>query len=255
MTKPTWWSITASKRFWTFESIKAILERECERFVIGEEVGEGGYEHFQIKAVFKKGRDTKELGIILPGTHVTPTSVKNFQYEEKEGNFYRSWEGALKEYQNYKPLPWQQQALDVLEKQTDREICVIIDEEGGHGKTTLAKMMQVNRIAQYCPQMESASDYMAFAMAKPSKGYCFDMPRSEDIKKRKSLWSAMEQIKNGYLYDKRYNYRDMWIEPPKMVVMANEEPPYEALSKDRWKVFYIEDWGNENFLVWHENKM
>lgn len=250
MTKPTWWSITASKKFWTFDALKAILEKECERFVIGEEVGEGGYEHFQIKAVFKKGKDTKELGIILPGTHVSPTSVKNFQYEEKENKFYRSWEGALAKYQQYELKTWQKQAVEALEKQDDREIMVIIDYTGGHGKTTLAKILQVQHKTQYCPQMETAGDYMAFAMAKPSSGYIFDMPRSEDIKKRKSLWSAIEQIKNGYLYDKRYNYRDMWIEPPKIIVMANEKPPIDCLSRDRWRVFELEDWGKETLLVW-----
>ena len=56
-------------------------------------------------------------------------------------------------------------------------------------------------------------DFMAFAMAKPDKAYIFDMPRTESVKQRKGMWSAIEQIKNGYLYDKRYQFRDMWIDP------------------------------------------
>lgn len=128
---------------------------------------------------------------------------------------------------------------------------VIVDRVGGRGKTTLAKILQARHEAQYCPQMDSAMDYMAFAMAKPSKGYFIDVPRAEDYKKKASLWSAIEQIKNGYLYDKRYAYKDAWIDPPRILVTANQFPPHKALSLDRWEVYEMSEWGGRVWLVRH----
>lgn len=251
MTNPTWWEATVSRKFYPdLQTVIDIFEAMgADRYVIGEEIGEGGYMHFQCRIVFKKGKDLKQLVHDMPSVNWQPTSVRDFNYVEKEGKFYRSWEKVLKNYAMMEMLDWQATLVCELGQQNDREIIVVVDERGGHGKTTLAKIMQARHEAQYCPQMESASDYMAFAMAKPSKAYFIDVPRAEDYKKKKSLWSAIEQIKNGYLYDKRYNYRDMWIESPKIVVTANEYPPADCLSMDRWKVYDLVDFGGSTYLM------
>ena len=75
------------------------------------------------------------------------------------------------------------------------------------------------------------------------------MPRTESVNNKKGMWSAIEQLKNGYLYDKRYNYRDMWIEPPTVAVFTNELPETGYLSKDRWRISTIEQWGDEQVLL------
>jgi len=184
------------------------------------------------------------------GWHVSPTSDegRNFRYEEKEGKFYRSWEKAISKYAMLELRPWQKQALKYLNEQDDRDIAVIVDERGNRGKTVFSKFCVATHQAEYVPPFTDALDYMAYAMAKPSKAYIFDIPRSETIKQKKGMWSAIEQIKNGYLYDKRYNYRDMWIEPPKILVFANEEPPFDALSKDRWIPLQFAYWGEAEVL-------
>lgn len=84
---------------------------------------------------------------------------------------------------------------------------------------------------------------MAVAMAKPSKGYVIDLPRA-DGKAKKPMWSAIEQIKDGYLYDKRYNWREKWIEPPKIMVFCNDFNASD-LSTDRWQDFEISDFKQE----------
>lgn len=259
MTAPKWYDFTLNKaklgELWdihTFEQIGQMFENlGAERYVIGQEVGgETGYEHYQCRVVFKGEKDENHLKkVFSPVGHVSPTHVRDFKYCEKEGNFYRSWEKVLNKFSDLALRPWQGQVVAMLKEQNDRTIQVIIDEEGAHGKSTLAKFLQVHRYCQYVPPMTEAMDFMAFAMEKPSSGYCFDMPRAETIKQKKGMWSAIEQIKNGYLYDKRYSYRDMWIEPPKILVFANEEPPYEFLSRDRWNVYTFERWGNTDTLV------
>lgn len=257
MTAPKWYDFTLSREKMKergidgFEKVGQLFENlGAERYVIGSEVGEGGYEHYQCRVVFKTEKDFNHLVNVFAGIgHVSPTSVRDFKYCEKEGNYYRSWEKVLNKFADIELRPWQGQVISMLKEQDDRSVQVIVDEDGNHGKTVLAKYLQINRICQYVPPMGEAMDLMAFAMAKPSKGYVFDMPRSETIKQKKGMWSAIEQIKNGYLYDKRYKYQDMWIEPPKILVIANEEPPLDALSHDRWHLYRFEKWGYIDTLV------
>jgi len=249
MTAPKWYDLTISKEKSgkTAEEIGRILEAQgAERYVIGDEVGEGGYEHYQVRVVYKV-EHTPEWMILTwgpMGGHVSPTHVRDFKYCEKEGRFYRSWEKAINPFSQIDLLPWQKTVLEAFEAQDDRGVLVVVDVAGGAGKTTLSKYCQVTRKAQYVPPMGEAQDLMAFAMAKPSAGYIFDMPRSNSVKHVKGMWSAIEQIKNGYLYDKRYQYRDQWIAPPKVMIFTNEEPPEERLSADRWKTIHLERFGD-----------
>lgn len=252
MTAPKWYDMTISKKQWNdIESLKDCIRKIAERFVIGEEVGESGYEHYQIRMVLKEPTEQDHMIKMWgPFGHVSPTHVRDFKYCEKEGKFYRSWEEALNKFAFIELLPWQEQAVDVFKKQTDREIMVIVDEKGNHGKSWLAKHMHVTRMARYAPVMDNAQDIISYAMACPSAGYIFDVPKSDSVKINKGIWSAIETIKNGHLYDKRYHYQEMWIDPPKILIFTNEFPPIEKLSGDRWKIFTMENWGKLDHLVW-----
>lgn len=83
-----------------------------------------------------------------------------------------------------------------------------------------------------------------------------DIPKSDSRKKNADLWSAVEQMKNGYLYDKRNHWKEAWIESPGILVITNEEPDRSLLSKDRWDVGYMEQaciGGNEfNRINWRD---
>nr|WCD56390.1 MAG: replication associated protein [Smacoviridae sp.] len=93
-------------------------------------------------------------------------------------------------------------------------------------------------------------DYMAFALAHTeAKAFVFDIPRSDDGKREKQMWSAIEQIKNGYLYDKRNTWREAWIDPPKILVFTNSPPNKECLSKDRWRTYWFDDTWKTDYLV------
>lgn len=230
------------------EHLDKALTLICERYAYGMETGQDGYSHFQIRFVLKK--DTwkpQDVAIWFCDRgirgHLTPSHVRNFEYVEKEGKFVRSWETALKNFINIKPNLWQIIALDRWEKQSPREILAIIDKKGAHGKTFLRKHMVATHMAQFIPPLEKAEDIMAIAMAKPSTGYVIDLPKAES-KARKSMWSAIEQIKDGYLYDKRYQWKERWILTPKIMVFCNTFNE-EDLSSDRWDVLDITDFKQE----------
>lgn len=221
----------------------------CERFAFGSETGEGGFKHFQVRMVLKK--DTwkpqdiaiyfADRGIVI--ANLKPTHVRNFDYVKKEGNFVCSWERSLMNYVNVKLNLWQILAMDRWEKQNDREILVIVDHKGAHGKTFLRKHLVATHRAEFIPPMERAEDIMAIAMFKPYHGYVIDLPKAES-KARKSMWSAIEQIKDGYIYDKRYCWKERWIEPPKVMVFCNTYDEKD-MSTDRWDVLDITDFKQE----------
>lgn len=254
MTAPIWYDVTLPREKATDEELQKFIEAlGVERYAYGREIGEGGYEHYQIRYVLKKPSIwNAQKAIWGPrGGHVSPTSREghNFNYVEKEGEFFRSWEGPLRKFATIDFLPWQGQAVAVLQAQNDRQVAVIVDVEGNHGKSWLGKMLEARHIADYCPvNSGEASEYISYCFEYPSKAYVFDIPRSDTIKDKKQMWKAIESIKNGCLYERRYCPKKKWIDPPKILIFANEEPPYELLTKDRWTVYEIVKCGKLDIL-------
>lgn len=246
MTEPKWYDVTIKQDEIPLEVLKEGLNKlKPDKYVIGDEIGmETGYKHWQIRVQFKKPTAMKKLILWNHDWgctgHWSPTHEKNFDYCEKDGIYYRSWEGALAKYRDAALRPWQGSAIASLYDQSEREILSITDEIGNHGKSFLAKHLVVKYGYAYVPAMQNFEDFMFMAMAhQNAKGFIFDLPRADDITKKKQMWMAIETIKNGYLYDKRYNFRETWIEPPKILVFANDDPPFSSLSEDRWKAYYI----------------
>lgn len=255
MTEPKWYDVTIPRQNIGKQDLATLLDNlDCEKWVIGEEIGKNGYEHWQVRYVLNSGSAWEEQMLVwsMFKGHVTPTKVRNFKYVEKEQNYIASWEKALEEFREIKLKSWQGSALAGLKDQNDREIMVIVDQIGGNGKTYLAKHMTATHTGVYIPPLGDGQEYMAMVMAKAipdiEQTFIFDVPRAETLKQKKGMWSAVEQVKNGYLYDKRYKWQEMWIKPPKILVFANEEPPYESLSDDRWKVYKIAKMGKLDYL-------
>lgn len=55
------------------------------------------------------------------------------------------------------------------------------------------------------------------------------------------IYSAIEQIKKGKLYDLRHCYKEYWIDSPTIWVFSNIPPDLSLLSKDRWKIWVVDD--------------
>lgn len=258
MTAPKWWDFTIPAKDISREDlVKRFENAKADRFVIGHEVGTlTGYEHWQCKAHFRKPMSFEELKKYIGDWHREPSIVKDFSYCEKEGDYYRSWEGALAKYHDLKLLPWQEQVLADLRCQGERQCTTIIDREGANGKSWLSKHLVVKYGYAYVPAMPNFEDYMFMAMAHPNaKGFIFDIPRADNAEQAKAMWCAMETIKNGYLYDKRYTFTEKWIEPPKMLVFTNDKPPKTMLSADRWRTYELVNFGEgvKALVPWEED--
>lgn len=246
MTEPKWYDLTLSvdkirqsvPNEEPVELVEKWMETMCERYVIGIETGENGYEHLQCRIVLKKPMSMKDMvSAWSKYGHVSPSHTRNFDYCEKEGKFIRSWEKPLRKYVNGELLEWQELVIKRLKGQSSREILCVIDEKGATGKTWLRKYLVANHLCTAIPTMEKAEDVMSIAMAKPSNGYVLDLPRAEKLKD--GMYSALEMLKDGWLYDKRYQWKEKWIEPPLLLVFTNTIPQLKKLSKDRWRFITI----------------
>nr|WQA30111.1 MAG: rep protein [Cressdnaviricota sp.] len=130
MTEPKWWDCTLNREetfrdgqtnpwswFKTNELGEWLMTRGIERCVIGEEEGEDGYRHWQMRMVFKKETSFEKVRELIPEGHWTKTSVRDFHYVEKEGHFWRSWEKALACYGSLELWPWQNEVMTHLRTQ------------------------------------------------------------------------------------------------------------------------------------------
>jgi len=222
------------KQGWTEDTLIAWLRQNATRWAFGRETGDSGYEHLQCRLCGKL--TLLELTNLFSRMgHVSRTHARDFDYVLKDGNYVCSWKMPLLRFADVELKAWQAQVKELFAIQNDRQILVVVDKTGGAGKSFLAKHMESLNLAKVIPKMSRAEDMISAAMVHPADGYIFDIPRAEE-KKSVPLWTAIEQIKSGHLYDWRYQYRECWIEPPRILVFSNVMPPFEYLSKDRWVI-------------------
>lgn len=143
----------------------------------------------------------------------------------------------------------QQQILMSLNHLTDRQMLFVMDPKGGSGKTTLKNILGVRGRAMVIPAaMNSAEDMIQFVMGihpqvKPFKDnrklMILDMPRATTEERWAKYCSALEDIHNGNLYDRRYAAKQDWIIPPLILVLCNTWPHARLLSHDRFKLMKV----------------
>lgn len=194
------------------------------------------------------------------GPHVSVTGMKhiNWDYVQKMGCYIASWEykSPLNKFKNLTLRTWQFDTCHTLERQDERSVLCIVDIDGNHGKTYLRKFLQANKICHYIPEQQDMRDLMRISMNKyeqtPISGFCFDLPRADGDKKNVAMWKAVEEIKNGYLYDDRYHFREMWIDTPKILIFTNDYPDKSVLSADRWQIYTLMDGVEGTYLQPYE---
>lgn len=248
MTNPTWFCGTIWKHLcnWSMEQLATwFKQHHAKEGVIGLEISPtSGKEHYQFKIHLDRGETLEGWkALIGPMGHVEIAIEKRFTgYEEKDGHFIKWPESPIAKYAHIKLKPWQIAIESSLAQQDDRHILIVQDQQGGNGKSTLARYLEATGQADVCPVIsDEYNDYSAYCLDNPQRGYVFDLPRATSIKRRTAMWCGIEQVKNGLLFEKRYKPRKMWIEPPRILVFTNDDIPWELLSRDRWDAYGLED--------------
>lgn len=218
------------------------LEQKCEKYIMQEEIGEGGTPHLQMKICFAKRM--RPVGTFTSKKiHWESSKMwKGWEYCAKDDTHVgRRWsKGLPKPKQFDEPYGWQLKVIEIVKQEPDeRSIYWFWEPKGGVGKSDLCRYLCVkfNAIAA-----SRASDIKCTIARLQEKGkhvpniMIMDIPRYF----KHVSYVDMDGLKDGLFYSSRYG-RTVIMNHPHMIVFSNREPDYEMMSKDRWKVFDIRE--------------
>ena len=253
-----------------------IRELDIHKWIIGAEVGAGGYQHWQCRfktrlkpeeriegiewdlktaTVKQKKRTvgpaeqfTEKLRARLgEGISIhTEECSDNWEYEAKEGAYLASWDTMEARSTRFGKPSWAQEvALQALRDTNDRQVVVWYDPKGNVGKSWLTNHLYEQGLAYCIPatmnNVEGIIKTVAsLAVKDRDMGY---PPRPYVIidiprswKWSEQLYTAIESIKDGLIMDPRYSAQPINIRGVKVMVMTNTMPKVDKLSSDRWVI-------------------
>ena len=129
--------------------------------------------------------------------------------------------------------PWQRNIVEMLDKKPhDRRIWWYHDEVGGKGKSSLAKYMYYHHKI-ITLKVAKASDIINLVFKMPSqKMYIFDVQRTTRKDLMLDMYSAIEEVKTGYVVNTKYETGVKLFDRPHIIVFSNYMPDKGRLSKD-----------------------
>lgn len=225
------------------------LKTHCKKWAYQLEESEGGYVHYQGRFSLKLkdrlgGVRNKWVMAGWPAVHLSITSNANrdndFYVMKPEGRKSGPWtdqdQASCWDIECFPDrLPWHKDIIATADVRERRIINVIADTEGNMGKSYLVKWAQVNKVAQYVPPLMDATKLVGYILTMPKRSlYLVDLPRALDQKKLGELYNAIEQLKNGMVFDWRYGGKCECFPCPQVWVFCNEKPSLKYLSQDRW---------------------
>lgn len=261
----------ANKDYYTKETLIDWLNKNCKKWVFQLEKGDAGYEHWQGRFSLIKKRQKHVLvklfkAIPVPN-YLEPTTNEEFRKEAfycmkedtriegpyKDGNEEGDTAYIPRQFRGKELYEWQKQILESADVFDDRIINLIYDPHGNSGKSTVAAIAELVHNGIDMPPLNDYKELIALACdicmdknLRDPKIMFFDMPRAVRKDQLYGLYSAIEQIKKGKLYDCRYHYKSWWIDSPQIWVFTNTLPDLSMLSLDRWKIWKID---NESKLL------
>lgn len=186
---------------------------------------------------------------------------------QKFGGYMGNDLKILNDFNNF--YPWQKQVWNMLfytnssefRPSDSREIIHLVDREGCTGKSKFAKKIFFDQpdevgVITYGTTSQINSSIVNLG---PKKLYIIDLTRAKcRTDSEPALIAALESCKNGLVSKMMYGEGSaLLMEPPHILIMSNSDLDKSLLSKDRWKVFEIENKNlreveleeNENILV------
>lgn len=240
------------------QQVSAALRGWADKWVFQKERSDTGYDHYQGRIhLIKKRRLTEiakkwKLVDVLKKAHLSITSngCKDFNYVMKDDTRVagpwsnentHNWE--CKQVTMIEALyPWQQYVVDHVTDFDTRTINVIYDTDGCKGKSTLGLYLRFHNLGRMLPLFNDHKDLMRAVMSMPiSTCYVIDFPRAYEGKRVNMLWAGIESVKNGYVYDDRYEFKEKMFNSPNIWVFCNRLPNKNLVSRDRWKLWTISE--------------
>lgn len=257
------YDLTIPDGYFTLDQILAFFRTHAKRWAFQKERGDDtGYIHYQCRLSLRTKKRVETMVTFinthLKGAHVSPTSNPTFYagddfYVLKEDTrILGPWtskddfdESRIPRRFRGTPVwrPFQQSLCDIIKTPPDdRTVNNIISPHGAEGKSFVVGYLTVRGLADRIPVQKDARDISRMVMNKPIRScYFIDIPRAANNVSKHAIYGAIEELKNGYVFDDRYHFKDKWIEPPHVWVFSNTQPEAFLLSSDRWRFWTIND--------------
>jgi len=135
--------------------------------------------------------------------------------------------------------PYQQEWMDEIERQNDRQILWIWDKRGNIGKTWFRKRLAALTNDVFLATNKTADNAFRYQF---EKYVIFDFPRcNQEI----TNYGAIEEMKNCCMATGKYQGAQKVGQEPKVIVFANFYPKIRELSLDRWVIIEVVNQGSE----------
>lgn len=138
---------------------------------------------------------------------------------------------------------WQQEMLGILAGDPgDRTMYWIYDPQGNNGKTKFIKYLAFRKDAVGLGYGHS-TDVLNLVSKMPDRRiYAWNLTRAKPANLSElDLYSAMESVKDGFFVNLKYETKQVLMQPPHVVVMANHIPNKKHISADRWCIKQIKN--------------
>lgn len=248
------WDFSYPKDRATIEEMKEICKQHCKAWAFQLEKGEkDGYLHYQgrVSLKVKARKGPKIVGMRWSAT--TDENKDNIYYVTKEDTRVEGpWTDKDKviyvprQYRDITLWPFQQDIVKSGSVFDPRGIDLIYDPDGLNGKSTIAAICEILYGGIDMPPLNDFKELIQLCCdicmdtgTRDPKMILFDLPRAINKECLNGLYSAIEQIKKGKLYDCRYHYKAYWIDSPRCWVFSNHLPDETLLSNDRWRIWTI----------------
>lgn len=246
-----------------YRELAVVLNTIAKKWVFQKEKGETtDYIHWQVRlSLHKKARCSallKDIVPHLPGhwsvtSNAVHDSGNQFNYVMKiQTRIEGPWTDKdcirdpavmtdqLQHFLAHDLYPWQTKALDIVKSYDERKLHYLYDPHYNSGKSIFCEWIEYQELGEEIPPFTLMEDIMQFVMCQPkSKCYLFDMPAAMKKERMHQMYSGLEMLKNGFLYDKRYNGKKQRISRPIVMCFANNLPQMSLMAPDRWQVLYI----------------
>lgn len=210
-------------------------------------------EHIQFAIKFDNARSFKSVQKLFEGAHIEVAKnwIACINYCKKDDTALGDRIDNINQKKCKDPLenkvknPMQNEVINIINDiPDDRTIHWFYDEEGGQGKTTLAKHLCLSRNdILYLTGKSADMKYGIFNWLKKHKLHCVIMDFTRSTEGYVS-YQGIEEIKNGIFYNTKYESEMCIFDNPHVIIFANFKPDLTALSFDRWHVVNCVDFMN-----------
>lgn len=244
-----------------------ILKKECKSWCYQlEECPTTKNQHFQLRFSLKtKLRPSQCEKEWMKKYKIKPSPTSG---ENRDNYFYvmkedTRLEGPFTERDDNKYIPKQFRIEKLYDYQhymsiyifDPRKVNAVICKQGSKGKSTIAHITRLTKNGVVLPPVNDAEKLVQsccdILMAKNLREEIIifiDLPRALGKDRLYGLYTAIEQVKTGYVYDVRHSYKEWDFDSPTIWVFTNTEPERELLSSDRWEVWDMKDDGEYPYI-------